>query len=77
MATTVVSAAPTQSESGGMGFFFGIIVLIIAIVAFFVYGLPVIQKMMDKGVKVTVPPIEVTVTPTQTPSVTATTSPSN
>lgn len=55
MATVVNNPAPSNSDSG-MGFFLGIIILIIVGAIFFFYGLPYIQNGFGGGgVKVDIP----------------------
>ncbi len=53
---TIVNNPPSNGDGGGMGFLLGIIILVVAGVVFFVYGLPYIQKGMGGGgVQVNVP----------------------
>jgi hypothetical protein len=42
--TTVVNTPGTTDNGSGWGFFLGIIVLIVAIILFFIYGLPAIRN---------------------------------
>lgn len=57
---TVVTPTPNNDNSGN-GFLVGVILLIIAGVLFFMYGLPMIQETMNRGVQVNVQPEEVKV----------------
>ncbi len=44
--TTIVNTPPASKESGGgMGMIIGLIVLIVVVFLFFVYGLPAIRQM--------------------------------
>ena len=54
MATIVNNPPPNNSDSG-MGFLIGIIILIVVGIAFFYYGLPLIQQGMSGGVQVNIP----------------------
>lgn len=55
MATTVVNP-PQNSSNNGMGFLLGIIVLVVLVILFFVYGLPYIQNNMTGGrIEVNIP----------------------
>lgn len=57
MATTVVNTTPAQtgSDSNGMGFILGIIVLVAFVGILFYFGLPYIQHGFGGGVQVNVP----------------------
>jgi hypothetical protein len=63
MATTIINPAPTNpapsnnsSNSNGMGFLLGAIVLVVFAVLFFVYALPYIRGLSGSGgVQVNVP----------------------
>jgi hypothetical protein len=52
MATVVNN--PSQSDNNGMGFLIGVVVLIVFLILFFVYILPMITQSMQ-GPSVTVP----------------------
>lgn len=51
MATTVVNSTPATVDSSdrGMGFFLGVVLLLIVAGAFFMYGLPMIYRNSGGG----------------------------
>ena len=57
MSTPIVVNIPgtDQSSDNGMGFFLGIVVLIIVGLSFFYYGMPMIRQSMNGGVQINVP----------------------
>jgi hypothetical protein len=59
MATTIINPAPSNnnsSGSNGMGFLLGAIGLIVFVILFFVYGLPLLRGLSGTGgVQVNVP----------------------
>jgi hypothetical protein len=55
MATVVNNPQPAPSADNGNGFLLGVIILLIAVLAFFYYGLPVITSGFGGGTQVTVP----------------------
>jgi hypothetical protein len=54
MATVVNTPQPAQTSNNGMGFFLGALILIIAAVIFFIYGIPYLQSAV-RGPQVNVP----------------------
>lgn len=46
---------PVQRESNGNGFLLGVILLILAAIAFFYYGLPYVSNNIGGGTQVAVP----------------------
>lgn len=48
MSTVVNNPTPSNEGNGGMGFFFGIVLLIIFGVLFFIYGLPYLGGAFQK-----------------------------
>lgn len=61
MATTIINPSPTNNSSNdsGMGFLFGVIILIAFGFVFFVYGVPLIKQGLsgigNGGINVTLP----------------------
>lgn len=58
MATTIINPAPSNnsSDNNGIGFLLGAIILIVFVVLFFIYGLPLLQGLSGNGgVQVNVP----------------------
>ena len=66
MTTVVNNPPPSNDSSGGIGMIIGLIVLIVAVYLFFVYGLPAIQNVQlgTPQIKINVPSkIDVNVQP--------------
>jgi hypothetical protein len=58
MATTIINPTPTTNASGnnGIGFLIGAIVLVVFVVIFFIYGLPLLRSLSGNGgVQVNIP----------------------
>lgn len=56
MATTVINPTPTNTDNSGMGFFLGVVLLIVFIVVLLFYGLPYIQRSFSgAGTQVNIP----------------------
>lgn len=54
--TTIVNTTPASNESGGsMGMIIGLFILVVAVVLFFVYGLPAIQHLQVGTPQINVP----------------------
>ncbi len=55
--TTIVNNPPPQSnDSGGsVGMIFGLVIIAILVIVFFLYGLPAIQRMKSGDVQINVP----------------------
>lgn len=54
MATVINTPQPAQTSNNGMGFFLGVLLLIIGVVIFFIYGIPYLQSTVS-GPQVNVP----------------------
>lgn len=58
MATTIINPTPNNnsSDNSGLGFLIGAIVLIVFVVLFFIYGLPLLRGLGGNGeVQVNIP----------------------
>ena len=54
--TTIVNNPPAEKESGGpIGLIIGLIVLLVCVYLFFMYGLPAIQNMKLGAPQITIP----------------------
>lgn len=55
MATIVNNPPPIQTSDNGMGFLFGAIFLVIALVLFFVYVIPFLSNSLRGGPQINIP----------------------
>lgn len=53
--TTIVNTPPSEKSDSPMGWIIGLVILIVLGYLGYVYGLPAIQNMQEKGVQINVP----------------------
>lgn len=55
MTTIINTPQPKEDSSGGMGTIIGLVVLVLFVFLFFVYGLPAIRQIKLGGTQINVP----------------------